>query len=272
MRRSIVAALAALAVCVALPSVAAAKTCSAGYVHAVIGGAQKCLRRGEYCAVRDRTQYKRYGFVCADVNGTDRLEPKASTAAASGFAALNGKRLAGTSSSTWLPIASPFKHPTNLDGTITPPVETNDLTHTVSFFEFKSASATSAFYANPPLAARLITFGIQQYRPLAGATGIAAPARGLDLRECLWAGGAGQGGVAGKGTPSGGTMNASGDCTKGTSSSIGVAIIVRVGNVVVISQATGTTVIGHPAGVAELSSAAPYARGALKLLSQVGLG
>ena len=122
MRRSIVAALAALAVCVALPSVAAAKTCSAGYVHAVIGGAQKCLRRGEYCAVRDRTQYKRYGFVCADVNGTDRLEPKASTAAARGFAALNGKRLAGTSSSTWLPIASPFKHPTNLDGTITPPV------------------------------------------------------------------------------------------------------------------------------------------------------
>lgn len=76
MRRSIVAALAALAVCVALPSAAAAKTCSAGYTHAVIGGAQKCLRRGEYCAKADRKQYPKYGFICEDVSGRYRLEPK----------------------------------------------------------------------------------------------------------------------------------------------------------------------------------------------------
>jgi hypothetical protein len=265
------AALAALAVCVAVPSVAAAKSCSAGYTHAVIGGAEVLAQGRTLRGARpDAVQ-----ALWLRLRGRERhlsLEPKASTAAASGFAALNGKRLAGTSSSTWLPIASPFKHPTNIDGTITPPVETNDLTHTVSFFEFKSASAASAFYANPPLAARLITFGIHQYRPLSGATGVQSTSRGLDLRQCLWAGGPGQGGVAGKGTPSGGTMNSAGKCTKGTPSSFGVAILVRVGNVVVISQWTGMSVIGRSAGSAELSNAAPYARSALTLLRQVGLG
>jgi len=41
-----------------------AKTCSAGYVHAVIGGAEKCLHRGEFCAHRYERQYERYGFHC----------------------------------------------------------------------------------------------------------------------------------------------------------------------------------------------------------------
>ena len=41
-----------------------AKTCSAGYVHAVIGGEQKCLRDGEFCAHRYARQYQRYGFSC----------------------------------------------------------------------------------------------------------------------------------------------------------------------------------------------------------------
>jgi ABC-type sugar transport system substrate-binding protein len=41
-----------------------AKTCSAGYKHAVIGGAEKCLRAGEFCAHRYDRQYKRYGFRC----------------------------------------------------------------------------------------------------------------------------------------------------------------------------------------------------------------
>jgi hypothetical protein len=45
-----------------------AKTCSSGYVHGVILGSQKCLRRGEYCthtraAERD---YRRYHFSCAN--------------------------------------------------------------------------------------------------------------------------------------------------------------------------------------------------------------
>jgi len=71
--RWIGAALAALAISAALPAAASAKTCSSGFKHAVIGGAQKCLRRGEYCAVADKRQYPKYGFVCDDVNGTYRL-------------------------------------------------------------------------------------------------------------------------------------------------------------------------------------------------------
>jgi hypothetical protein len=72
----IAAAVAALAICVALPSGAMAKTCTGRYVHAVIGGEQKCLGRGEFCSVADKRQYSRYGFVCIDVNGYYRLESR----------------------------------------------------------------------------------------------------------------------------------------------------------------------------------------------------
>jgi hypothetical protein len=40
------------------------KTCSRGYVRGIIGGQVKCLRRGEYCALRYARQYRRYGFRC----------------------------------------------------------------------------------------------------------------------------------------------------------------------------------------------------------------
>jgi hypothetical protein len=76
MRGAIVGGLAAMAICVAIPSAASAKTCSASYTHAVIGGAQKCLRRGEYCSRAERKQYPKYGYVCEDVSGIYRLEPK----------------------------------------------------------------------------------------------------------------------------------------------------------------------------------------------------
>lgn len=46
------------------PVAIAAKSCSGSYTHAVIGGAQKCLRRGEFCAHRYASQYRRYGFSC----------------------------------------------------------------------------------------------------------------------------------------------------------------------------------------------------------------
>ena len=57
-----------------LPSSAIAKTCSAGYTHAVIGGEQKCLHAGEYCAHSEAREYRRYHFVCELVHGTYRLE------------------------------------------------------------------------------------------------------------------------------------------------------------------------------------------------------
>ena len=45
------------------PSATASHSCSRG-THAVIGGAHKCLARGQFCArARDR-EYHRYGFHC----------------------------------------------------------------------------------------------------------------------------------------------------------------------------------------------------------------
>jgi hypothetical protein len=48
----------------ATTTAAAAKPCSSGYKHAVISGAHKCLRRGQFCARSADRQYHRYGFHC----------------------------------------------------------------------------------------------------------------------------------------------------------------------------------------------------------------
>jgi hypothetical protein len=39
--------------------------CGAGFVDAVIGGAHKCLRAGEFCSPRHELDYERYGFACS---------------------------------------------------------------------------------------------------------------------------------------------------------------------------------------------------------------
>jgi hypothetical protein len=41
-------------------------------VHAIIGGHNKCLGRGEYCARRYERQYERYGFTCTKVDRSGR--------------------------------------------------------------------------------------------------------------------------------------------------------------------------------------------------------
>lgn len=43
---------------------APANACSAGFTPAVIGGAQKCLRAGEFCTHSYDSQYRRYGYRC----------------------------------------------------------------------------------------------------------------------------------------------------------------------------------------------------------------
>ena len=48
----------------AIPTPAIAKSCPSRDVHAVIGGQQKCLAAGEFCAPRYNSQYRRYGFKC----------------------------------------------------------------------------------------------------------------------------------------------------------------------------------------------------------------
>jgi hypothetical protein len=46
------------------PVAVAAKTCRSGYTHARIGGAEKCLHAGEFCAKAHKKQYPRYGYRC----------------------------------------------------------------------------------------------------------------------------------------------------------------------------------------------------------------
>jgi hypothetical protein len=45
-------------------SSAVARTCSSSSTHATIGGAQKCLRAGEFCTHAYDSQYRRYGYRC----------------------------------------------------------------------------------------------------------------------------------------------------------------------------------------------------------------
>jgi hypothetical protein len=49
----------------ARPAAASAAQCSSSYTHASIGGASKCLRLGEYCAVAYKSTYRHYGFTCS---------------------------------------------------------------------------------------------------------------------------------------------------------------------------------------------------------------
>lgn len=61
---SIVAAAGPPAHFAANASAAVAKTCSSGYTHAVIGGAEKCLHAGEFCTRGYDSQYREYGYRC----------------------------------------------------------------------------------------------------------------------------------------------------------------------------------------------------------------
>ncbi|HEX8741814.1 MAG TPA: hypothetical protein VF712_01655 [Thermoleophilaceae bacterium] len=44
--------------------ITAAKSCSSGWKHAVIGGAHKCLRAGQFCSKSKDSRYHKYGFHC----------------------------------------------------------------------------------------------------------------------------------------------------------------------------------------------------------------
>jgi len=46
------------------PIATSTKVCHRG-TPARIGGAEKCLQAGEYCATRYESQYARYGFECS---------------------------------------------------------------------------------------------------------------------------------------------------------------------------------------------------------------
>ena len=179
--------------------------------------------------------------------------PSTSTSKAAGFTALKGKRLPGTSPA-WTSIASALSHPADVAGTVPPPVQTisPDLGHVVFFFDFSNSADASAFYENLPLAARLDELGIVAYEPLAGATGIPMPSRGLVEEECQ---------------AYGADPLPSGRCSVGTPSPVGVVTIFQRGAVVVM---VSTSIVGV-ATSSKLSKNTALASSALKLLQTVGL-
>lgn len=76
-----ITALLLVAIAVALPTsvqatvtpiATGAKVCHRG-TPARIGGTQKCLQSGEYCATRYERQYERYGYECSTRYSPPRL-------------------------------------------------------------------------------------------------------------------------------------------------------------------------------------------------------
>jgi hypothetical protein len=77
MNRRLATAFAVLAIAAAAP--AASSTASplahSACTSATIGGKHKCIARGQFCAHRYASQYRRYGFRCTrrDANGRYHL-------------------------------------------------------------------------------------------------------------------------------------------------------------------------------------------------------
>jgi hypothetical protein len=75
-RCSLLGVTAALGLLVAAPAAPAHHASVAVCKSATIGGQHKCIARGQYCAVRFASQYRRYGLSCTkrDVNGRYHLQ------------------------------------------------------------------------------------------------------------------------------------------------------------------------------------------------------
>jgi hypothetical protein len=61
---------------VAAPAASATHPSIVSCTSATIGGQHKCIARGQFCAVRYGSQYRRYGLSCTkrDVNGRYHLQ------------------------------------------------------------------------------------------------------------------------------------------------------------------------------------------------------
>jgi hypothetical protein len=78
LRRLALAGLAGLSLAAAAPVAAAPASGPIAYAactRATIGGAPKCIARGQFCAVRYARDYRRYGLSCTyrDANGRYHL-------------------------------------------------------------------------------------------------------------------------------------------------------------------------------------------------------
>jgi len=174
----------------------------------------------------------------------------------SGFLALNGELLPGTSESNWGKLMQANGQPSPAIDMMS--ASSLDNSYYAAFFNFFSIADAASFYANPPAKIQGFIDQALGYAPLAGSTGIATPSKGLDLRSCT-------------GLDAGASLLPSGQCTDGTPSySIGVATILQRGSVDVF--------LGHRVSMkrdhgdpSDLSKLTQYAQGALDALASVGL-
>jgi hypothetical protein len=257
-------------------------------------------------AVRPNSRYRHGAALLASLAAASLVLAATTAPAAASvnnkkeFAALEGKRLPGTSTA-WSRLSGSFfdAHPTDVAGTISPPLATanvkNGVTYepsAVAFFNFKTSNEAMKFYGAPPLAdyEHLFVFGAlpqQALLPLAGATGLSIPARGYALVECGQSSG-----------PACGTSCRSSSCSPGPFGDmradalfIGVDTLFRRGNVVVMVQSMKSSSLAAlqnsvtaPGGGLEdgyavvgttysalLSANTKYALSALKLMKKVHL-
>jgi hypothetical protein len=173
------------------------------------------------------------------------------------FQAIENREMPGLSTANW-PTVAFVESPPGVD--VTANVGSNDLKYTVTFYDFRSRAAATAFYKAPPGSMLSFLFGAQGYTSLSGRTGIPGRSRGVDLRSCV-----------GEGT--GVALFPNGQCSTGKESfSLGVGTITQVGPVVMMVGYVRDNARTKAAKSLELEHNAKIALSGVQLLRSIGIG
>jgi hypothetical protein len=195
--------------------------------------------------------------VKSSANTSSSATTSSSSAPATGFQALDGEYLPGTSSSSWSALSAPGALLSGVTGEDL--AGSNDSTYAVAIFNFATPAQAMAFYSNPPGAITGFVGGALGYTPLGSSSVInGVTSQGLDLRSCT-------------GEGSGPSYTASGQCSNGTPSfSVGVGKIFTASTLVLmVAWLSGNTnATGSPS---DLSKVDPYVTGAQTLLTRAGI-
>lgn len=172
------------------------------------------------------------------------------------FAAIQDMAMPGLPPANW-PTLQFVDSPPGVRDTAN--VGSNDLKYTVTFYDFRSPAAATAFYDAPPGSMLSFLRGAQGYSSLRGPTGTPGPSRGLDLRSCI-------------GEGSGVALFPTGQCSNGSQSfSIGVGTITQVGPVVVVVGYVRNNALTKAANSSELGHNVKVALSGVSLLRSIGI-
>jgi hypothetical protein len=172
------------------------------------------------------------------------------------FKAIENREMPGLPTANWPTIAF-VGSPPGVDESAN--VGSNDLKYTVTFYDFRSRAAASAFYDAPPGSMLSFLFGAQGYSSLRGRTGIPGRSRGVDLRSCV-----------GEGT--GVALFPNGQCSTGKESfSLGVGTITQDGPVVMMVAYVRDNARTTAAKSLELEHNVKIALSGVQLLRSIGI-